>query len=468
MIKKNDELEVEIIDNGFEGEGIARVDEFVIFIPEAIVGEKVKIKILKVNKSIAYGKILEVIESSHFRVQPDCETYSKCGGCNLRHMDYQYSLEMKKKSVRNTLKKALKKEVEISDIIGMENPCYYRNKLQYPVGCGANGELVMGVFANRSHRIIPTFDCKIQNQVCQKVARESFEFMKSHGISGYHEETGTGLVRHIIVRMGVRTSEIMLILVLNSWDFPYEREFIEFVTSKAPEVKTIVKNLNDKNTNVILGQENKVIFGDGYIFDYLGDKKFKISPLSFYQVNPVQTVKLYQRAVDYACLTGNETIFDLYCGVGTIGIFASDKAKKLYGIETIENAIKDARENAKINNIENAEFFVGDVENVLPKFLEERNIKPDVVFIDPPRKGCDKTAIQTLLEVEPNKIVYISCNPATLARDLAIFEQKYEIKQISLCDMFPRNTDMWSVWQCLILNNFEIIATVWIDEFNVR
>lgn len=358
MFRKNDELEVEIIDNGFEGEGIAKVDDFVIFIPETIVGEIVKIKIVKVNKNMAYGKLLSVVKSAPARCAPDCETYSKCGGCNLRHIEYQASLEMKKKAVQNTLKKALKRELPIEDIIGMENPCYYRNKLQYPVGVNENGEAVMGVFAKRSHRIIPTDDCKIQNQDCQKVAKDVLEFMETHHIPGYNEETGAGLVRHVIVRIGVKTSEIMLILVLNSWKFPQEEEFIKTITSQNPKVKTIIKNLNDRNTNVILGRENQTIYGDGYIFDYLQDKKFKISPLSFYQVNPVQTVKLYQRAVDYAELTGNETIFDLYCGVGTIGIFASNKAKLLYGIETIENAIKDAKENAKINGIQNAEFFV--------------------------------------------------------------------------------------------------------------
>lgn len=438
-IKKNDELEVEIIDNGFEGEGIAKLDDFVIFVPETIINEKVKIKILKVNKSIAFGKVLDVIEPSKYSVEPDCETFSKCGGCNLRHIDYKYSLEMKKNSVKNTLKKALKKDLEIEEIIGMDNPLYYRNKLQYPVRTGEDGKISMGVFAKRSHRIIENLDCKIQNRDCQKVAKNVFEFLKEKDIKGYNEEKNTGLVRHIIVRIGLKTNEIMVILVLNSFDFPYEKEFIEFLTSKNKNIKTIVKNLNNKNTNVILGRENKVIYGDGYIYDYLGDKKFKISPLSFYQVNPIQTEKLYSKAVEFSELTGNEIVFDLYCGIGTIGIFSSDKVKELYGIEVVENAIKDAKENSKLNNIKNSEFFIGEVENFLPKFLEERKIIPDVVFLDPPRKGCEKTAIETLLKVEPKKIVYISCNPASLARDLAIFEEKYEINRISLIDMFPRN-----------------------------
>ena len=357
-MKKNEEIEVEIIDNGFEGEGIAKAHGFVIFVPEAIAGEKVRVKILKVNKNVAFGKLMEVIRPAGTRVIPDCETYSKCGGCNLRHIEYQASLEMKKNSVCNTLRKALKRDVEISEMIGMSEPCYYRNKLQYPVGMDENGEPVMGVFAKRSHRIIPAVDCKLQNQDCQKVARDVFEFLKEKKISEYVETTGTGLVRHIIVRIGVKTDEMMVILVLNSWELPFEEELVSFVKERNPKVKTIVKNLNDKNTNVILGRENRIIDGDGYIFDYLGDKKFKISPLSFYQVNPVQTVKLYQKAVEFADLTGQETIFDLYCGVGTIGIFAAGKAGKLYGIETIENAIKDARENAQINDIQNAEFFV--------------------------------------------------------------------------------------------------------------
>ncbi len=355
---KNEELEVDIIDNGFEGEGIAKVDNFVIFIPEAIIGERIRIKILKVNKNIAYGKILEIIKSSKYRVESDCNTYSKCGGCNLRHINYEYSLEMKKKSVQNTLRKALKRDIEIDDMIGMEEPYYYRNKLQYPVGVSENGKITMGVFAKRSHRIIETNDCKLQNKACQKVAKDVFDFIKQKEILGYDEKTNLGLVRHVIVRIGVKTDEIMVIIVLNSMNLQNEKELVEFVTTKNPNVKTIVKNLNNKNTNVILGRENQTIFGDGYIFDYLENKKFKISPLSFYQVNPVQTVKLYTKAVEYAELTGKETIFDLYCGVGTIGIFASDKVEKIYGIEAVENAIKDAKENAMINGIKNAEFFV--------------------------------------------------------------------------------------------------------------
>lgn len=445
MINKNEEYQVEIIDNGFEGEGIAKISGITVFIPNCIKGEIVRIKILKASKNMCFGKLLEVIKPSKNRAKIDCDTYLKCGGCNFRHIDYKHSLEVKKKSVETTLRKALKKDIFVKEVIGMENPIYYRNKLQYPVGVNEEGNIVMGVFANRSHRIIETLDCKLQNKKCQKVALDVFSFLKEHKISGYNEQKRVGIVRHIIVRIGVKTDEIMLTLVLNNFDLPYEKELVEYVISLNPEVKTIVKNLNNKNTNVILGKETKIIYGNGTISDYLGDKKFKISPLSFYQVNPIQTEKLYSKAVEFAELSGNETIFDLYCGIGTIGIFASDKAKKLYGIETIPEAIDDARQNALINNIENAEFLVGDVENVLPKLLIEKNIKPDVVFIDPPRKGCDKTAIETLLKIEPKKIIYVSCNPATLARDLVFFEQKYKIENLAICDMFPRNSDMWRV-----------------------
>jgi 23S rRNA (uracil1939-C5)-methyltransferase len=445
MIKKNDIYDVKIIDNGFEGEGIAKIDGVTVFIPNCLKDEEAKIKILKVNKNMCFGKLIEIKKASKNRCNPNCETYNKCGGCDIRHIEYNYSLELKKQSVENTLKKALKREVQINTVIGMNEPFYYRNKLQYPVGISENLEPIMGVFAKRSHRIIETKDCKIQNQKCQKVAKSVYEFLKKYKIPGYAEETGNGLVRHIIVRIGVKTDEIMLTLVLNNMNFPHEEEFIKYIISASPEVKTIVKNLNDKKTNVILGRKLEVIYGDGYIYDYLGNKKFKISPLSFYQVNPSQTEKLYSKAVEFAELTENETVFDLYCGIGTIGIFASDKVKKLYGIETISQAIEDASQNAQLNNIKNAEFFVGDVEKTLPEFLKEKNVIPDVVFLDPPRKGCDKTAIQTLINIKPKRIVYVSCNPATLARDLNLLQEEYNIEELAICDMFPGTSHVESI-----------------------
>ena len=446
MIKKNDEIEVNIVDNGFQGEGIAKVDGYTVFIPEAISGEKVKIKILKVAANIAYGKVMEILEASEYRMENDCETYLKCGGCNLRHMSYEHTLDIKMSSVKGTLRKQLGRDVEIENIIGMDKPYYYRNKLQYPLGI-KDGAATMGIFAERSHRIIETKRCMIQDELSQKIANDLFGYIKEHNISVYDESTQTGSIRHIVIRIGKKTGEVMITIVSNTEKIQrigknegnVEEELVRYITERYPEIKTIVKNINSKNTNVILGydRKNEVLYGEGYIEDYLGDFLFKISPMSFYQVNPIQTEKLYSKAVEYAGLDGNEVVFDLYCGIGTIGIFASPKAKMVYGIETIADAIEDAKVNAKINNIENAEFYVGDVKEFLPEFIEEKKIYPDVIFIDPPRKGCDKAVIDTILNLKSKKVVYVSCNPATLARDLKLLEESYSIEKVTLVDMFP-------------------------------
>lgn len=436
MIIKNEEYIVDIVDNGYQGEGIAKIDGITVFIDNAIKGEKAKIKILKVLKNHAYGKIEKIIETSPNRSKQDCNTFNKCGGCNLRHIKYEETLKIKKSIVENNIKKAGLENIYINNCIGMDNPYNYRNKLQYPVGM-IDDTPVMGVFAKRSHRIIPTNYCYIQNKLMQKIANDTFEFIKANNIPVYNEEKQTGEIRHIYLRIGIKTNEVMLVIVTNKCNITKQKELVNYITSKYPEIKTVVKNINSKLTNVILGDKNEVLYGNGYIEDAILDYRFKISPMSFYQVNPIQTEKLYSIAIKSAQLKENETIFDLYCGIGTIGICASKHVKELYGIETIPEAIKDARNNAKINGIANASFLVGNVETELPKLIKEQNIKPDVVFVDPPRKGCDKTALETLLKVEPQKIVYISCNPATLARDLKILEEKYEIKEITPVDMFP-------------------------------
>ena len=436
-MKKNEEFVVDIIDNGFQGEGIAKIDGITVFIPNAIKNEKIKIKILKVTSSYAFGKILEIIKSSKSRVNEDCQTYNKCGGCSMRHINYRKTLEIKENAVKSTLKKALGREIEIQEILDMDNPYNYRNKLQYPIGKSEDGNPIMGVFAQRTHRIISTQNCKIQDILSQKIANSIYEFILNNNISVYDEKNLSGALRHLVIRIGKKTNEVMITLVTNEKVFQKEKELVKFIISNFPEVKTIIKNINSKNTNVILGKENEVLYGDGYIYDFLGDFKFKISPMSFYQVNPIQTEKLYNKAIEFAELTGKETVFDLYCGIGTIGIFASKNIKKLYGVETIPEAIEDAKNNAELNNVENAEFFVGDVEKFLPDFISKNKICPDVIFIDPPRKGCDKNALDTLLKIKASKIIYVSCNPATLGRDLKILEEKYEIKKIAICDMFP-------------------------------
>lgn len=437
MLKKNEEYIVEIIDNGFQGEGIAKIDGITIFIDQAIKGEKIKIKILKVQTNFAYGKIIEILEKSNNRTDEDCSTYKRCGGCNLRHINYQETLNIKKAIVENCMYKALKREVEVNDVIGMDNSLYYRNKLQYPVGIDKENNVIMGVYSSRTHNIIPTEECFIQNKECQKIANDIFEFIKENKISAYNEETLKGTLRHIIIRIGVKTNEVLVTLVLNDNNLKKEKELIEFLTKKHTNIKSIVKNFNTKNTNVILGDKTEVIYGDGYIYDILGDYKFKISPLSFYQVNPLQTEILYNTAINSLDNKNDDIALDLYCGIGTIGIFASKYFKKVYGIEIVEQAIEDAKYNAKMNNIDNIEFFAGDVEKVLPKIIERDNLKPNIVFVDPPRKGLDNKTINLLKELQPSKIIYISCNPATLARDISLLEEKYELKTVQPVDMFP-------------------------------
>lgn len=436
-IKKNQVYEVEILDNGFKGEGIAKIDGFTVFIPNAIKGEKVEIKILKVLSSYAFAKIERFLEVSENRRDEDCETYSKCGGCVMRHIDYNATLDMKRNSVISTLNKQGFNDVVVNDTIGMENPLYYRNKLQYPLGKDADGKPVMGVFAERTHRVVPTEHCYIQNERLQEIANGIFDFIKKNDIPVYDEVNLSGEIRHLVLRVGVKTGEVMVVIVSNEKKITKELELVQYIADNFPNVKTVVKNINMKDTNVILGRENVVLLGDGFIYDELLGFRFKISPMSFYQVNPYQTEKLYSKAIEYAGVSGDETVFDLYCGIGTIGICASKNVKKLYGIETVSEAIEDAKRNAKENGIENAEFFVGDVEKALPEFIAERGICADVIFVDPPRKGCDRSAIETILEIEPKRIVYISCNPATLARDLRLFDEKYVVREVTPVDMFP-------------------------------
>lgn len=436
-ITKNQEYIVEIIDNGIEGEGIAKIENFTIFVPGVIKGEKVKILIVKVLKSYAYGKVIEIIKKSDKRVEIDCQTYKRCGGCNLRHIDYEETLNIKRDIVQNLVDKTLKNKLIVDTVLGMGNPYHYRNKAQYPIGIGKDGRPVIGVFANRSHEIIAMDKCFIQDERVEAVAKFIYKFANEKGISIYEEKTQKGCLRHIVIKIGKQTEEIMVILVINGEKFKNEEKLVSELVREFPNINTIVKNVNTKNTNVILGNKNINIYGDGYITDVLGDYTFKISPLSFYQVNPVQAEALYNIGVEEAGITKEDTVFDLYCGIGTITIFMSKYAKKVYGIEIIEEAINMAKENAKINNIENTEFIAGDVEIVLDDLINKKNIIPDIIMIDPPRKGLDKKSIENILKIKPKKLVYISCNPATLVRDLAALEEIYEIKNIKPVDMFP-------------------------------
>ena len=436
-VEKNKEYVVDIIDNGFEGEGIAKIDNFTIFIPGAIKGEKVKILIVKVLSSHAFGKILEFIKESENRIDVDCSTYKRCGGCNLRHVKYESTLLMKQDAVQSLVNKTLKNKIAVSEVIGMKEPYHYRNKAQYPIGLDKNNNVVTGIFAERSHDIIQMHECFIQNKISQEIAKKVVDFIRKNNISVYDEKSGNGLFRHVVIRVGVKSNQVMCILVLNGRKIPKEQELVEFLLDEFPSITTIVKNFNMKNTNVILGYENESIYGSGFIEDKLGEYTFKISPLSFYQINPVQTEVLYRTAIDMANLQGDEVAVDLYCGIGTISLFLSKGVKKVYGIEIVPQAIEDAKQNAKINHVDNVDFFVGDVEFAFDDLINKSCVVPDVVFVDPPRKGLDSNTVDNILRVCPKKVVYISCNPATLVRDLAKLEDRYAISRIQPVDMFP-------------------------------
>ena len=444
-VVKNEKYVVDIIDNGFEGEGIAKIDGLTVFVPGSIKGEKCEILIVKVLASHAYGKIVNIIKKSENRKESDCATYKRCGGCSLRHMTYEHTLKLKRQVVQNLVNKGLKEKVEVLETIGMENPYNYRNKAQYPVGLNSDGQPEVGVFAQRTHTIIPIQTCLIQTEISQKIAKTIIDFVKEKNIQVYNEENQKGLLRHIVIKVGKYTNQVMCILVLNDSKFDQEQELVKLLCEKYPEIKTIVKNINNKNTNVILGKENINLYGNGYIEDKLGEYIFKISPMSFYQVNPVQAEILYTTAINQANLDKNDILFDLYCGIGTIGISASKYVNKVYGIEIVPQAIEDAKENAKINDVKNIEFICGDVEVAFDELINKEKIVPSAIIVDPPRKGLDNKTVENIAKIQPAKLVYISCNPATMVRDLAKLEDIYNIKTIQPVDMFPWTNGVESI-----------------------
>lgn len=444
-VVKNEKYVVDIIDNGFEGEGIAKIDGLTVFVPGSIKGEKCEILIVKVLASHAYGKIVNIIKKSENRKESDCATYKRCGGCSLRHMTYEHTLKLKRQVVQNLVNKGLTKKVEVLETIGMENPYNYRNKAQYPVGLNSEGQPEVGVFAQRTHTIIPIQTCLIQTEISQKIAKTILNFVKEKNIQVYNEENQKGLLRHIVIKVGKYTNQVMCILVVNDSKFDQEQELVKLLCEKYPEIKTIVKNINNKNTNVILGKENINLYGNGYIEDKLGEYIFKISPMSFYQVNPVQAEILYTTAINQANLDKNDILFDLYCGIGTIGIFASKYVNKVYGIEIVPQAIEDAKENAKINDVKNIEFICGDVEVAFDELINKEKIVPSAIIVDPPRKGLDNETVENIAKIKPAKLVYISCNPATMVRDLTKLENIYNIKAIQPVDMFPWTNGVESI-----------------------
>ncbi len=447
MFQKNMELELRIEDMGVDGEGIGKADGVAFFVKDAVVGDKVRIKILKMKKRYGYGRLLQVLEPSPYRVQPLCESYRQCGGCQMQALDYAQQLKYKEKKVWDSLsriggfdlnqeKEYGKQGILFHPIIGMEEPFFYRNKAQFPIGTDKNGKIVAGFYAARSHRIIPNRKCCLGVDVNKKILDIVISFMEEYHITAYDEASRKGLVRHVLVRYGFTTKEIMVCLVINGKNLPHADRLVERLRTLAG-MMSIVLNINEKNTNVILGEEIVCLWGQAYITDYIGDVKYQISPLSFYQVNPIQTKKLYQTALDYAGLTGVETVWDLYCGIGTISLFLAQRAKHVYGVEVVEAAIADARNNAKINGIDNVTFLAGKAEEVLPEYYEKDMQRPEVIVIDPPRKGCDEKCLETILNMKPERVVYVSCNPATLARDLKyLCEGEYEVREVQPVDMF--------------------------------
>lgn len=449
MIEKNKEYILDIIAQGYEGEGIAKVEgNFPIFIEGALKGEKVNVRIVKVNKKFAFGKLIDIIEASPERCEAKCDLHKRCGGCKLQHSTYKEQLNFKFERVKDCITKIGKLDESIVKFpLGMEEPWRYRNKVQLPIGI-VNGELKIGFFAPRSHEIIDMETCLIQDEVADKVVQLTREWIKKNDIKPYNVDgkyDESGILRHIMIRRGFTTNEVMVVLVTNGAKLPNKDEFIKLMVDNIPGIKSIVQNINSKPTNVILGQECITLWGEPTISDYIGKFKFNISPLSFFQVNPIQTEVLYGKALEYAKLSGDETVFDAYCGTGTITLFLSQKAKKVYGVEIIPQAIENANINAKENNVDNVEFFVGESEVVIPDLID-RGIKADVVVVDPPRKGCDVKLLSAITHINAERIVYVSCDPSTLARDLAILEENgYKTTSVQPVDMFPHTSHIENV-----------------------
>ncbi|BBF44800.1 RNA methyltransferase, TrmA family [Lachnospiraceae bacterium KM106-2] len=458
MIKKNDILDITIDSLGSEGEGIGRIEGYALFVKDALIGDKVRVKIMKMKKSYGFARLMEVLEPSPYRVEPVCPVARQCGGCQLQHLDYEKQVEYKQDKVKNCLERIGKFNIVMEEskandentifmepAIGMESSFYYRNKAQFPMGLDKDGNVVTGFYAARSHSIIPTTNCYIQAEVNKELLTIVKDFLQEFGISTYDEENHKGLVRHILTRVGYTTKEIMVCLIINGAKLPHAEELVERLT-KIEGMTSICLNVNKEKTNVILGNQVIPLWGQDYITDYIGDIKFQISPLSFYQVNPVQTKELYSQALEYADLTGNEIVWDMYCGIGTISLFLAKKAKKVYGVEIVSQAIEDAKKNAQINEITNAEFFVGAAEEVVPEKYKKDHIKADVVVVDPPRKGCAESLLETIVAMEPKRVVYVSCDPATLARDLRyLADHGFNVVKARAVDMFPNSAHVESV-----------------------
>ena len=435
--RKNDLVTLEIEDCGIDGEGIGKADGFTVFVKDAVIGDTVTAKIIKAKKNYGYGRLMEVLKPSPYRVEPKCEFARQCGGCQLQALSYDQQLVFKTNKVKGHLERIGGfTDIPMEPIIGMDELFHYRNKAQFPVGRNKEGKIVTGFYAGRTHNIIENRDCALGVAENKEVLNRVIAHMEKYGIEPYNEATGKGLVRHVLIRYGYFTKEVMVCLILNGNKIPKEEQLVKSLC-EIPGMTSITINVNKKHSNVILGEEIRLLWGQEYITDRIGDISYQISPLSFYQVNPMQTQKLYAKALEYADLHGQETVWDLYCGIGTISLFLAQKAKFVRGVEIVPAAIENAKENAKLNGLENTEFFVGKAEEVLPREYKKNGVYADVIVVDPPRKGCDETLLETMVEMNPERIVYVSCDSATLARDLKyLCERGYELRKVCPVDQF--------------------------------
>ena len=444
--RKNDIVTLEIVDCGTDGEGIGKADGFTVFVKDAVIGDTVTAKIMKAKKNYGYGRLMEILKPSPYRVEPVCPSARQCGGCQLQAVSYEEQKVFKEKKLRGHLERIGGfRDLPMEPMIGMDEPYHYRNKAQFPVGRNKEGRIITGFYAGRTHAIIENRDCALGIPQNKEILDIVIAHMEKYGIAPYDEMTGKGLVRHIFVRYGFFTGELMVCLIINGQDLPHQKELIEKLR-EIPGMTSISLNINKKRSNVILGDKVKTIWGQEYITDKIGDISYEISPLSFFQVNPKQTWKLYSKALEYADLHGEETVWDLYCGIGTISLFLAQQAKFVRGVEIVPAAIDDAKRNAQINNIENVEFFVGKAEEVLPREYEKNGVYADVIVVDPPRKGCDEMLLKTILKMQPKRVVYVSCDSATLARDLRFLcDNGYELKKVCGVDQFPQTVHVETV-----------------------
>ena len=456
-MNKNDIVTVEITDIGVSGEGIGHVDGYTLFIKDAVIGDVVEAKVMKAKKNYGYARLMKVITPSEYRVEPKCAFARRCGGCQIQEMSYDRQLVFKDQKIRGNLERIggfTKDQIDtvMQPVVGMEHPFGYRNKAQFPFGTDKEGNPITGFYAGRTHDIIANTDCALGVEQNKEILEIILQYMRENKIKSYDEKTGKGLIRHALIRYGFKTKEIMVCLVINGKKLPKAERLIEKLI-QIEGMTSITISPNTRRDNVIMGDSYEILWGQGYITDYIGNVKYQISPLSFYQVNPVQTERLYGLALEYADLKGDETVWDLYCGIGTISLFLAQKAKQVYGVEIVPQAIDDAKENAKINAIDNAEFFVGKAEEVLPEYYAEyerehngETAHADVIVVDPPRKGCDETLMETIVKMQPEKVVYVSCDSATLARDLKyLCANGYEIKMCRGVDQFPQSVHVETV-----------------------